>query len=272
MGTKFYGLSAQLALSNCRVKTYPDGSRKILVCSSPIFNPDGVELTTSKDYHSHHMEDEPKTDTTANVDERAIRRAKQKLADYILCNDFEWFVTLTFDGSKVDRYDYSAGVRPLNTFLSNAVQRKGLKYVGVPEFHKDGAVHFHFLMNSALPLIDSGTVSVEGLKKPVKLATYKRHYKGKPCHTVYNLQGWKMGFSTAIHTYGERGRVAKYVTKYLEKDVRKVGGRYFLHSSNLRLPQVDYMTINYDEFPREPFGFPYINQQWKYQYIPPQED
>ena len=39
---------------------------------------------------------------------RSMRRARSKLRRLALANDFQYFVTLTLDGSKIDRYDGAA--------------------------------------------------------------------------------------------------------------------------------------------------------------------
>ena len=72
--------------------------------------------------------------------------------NYSLANDWDWFVTLTFDPQKVDRYNYSDCAKKLKNFI-DVTRRKcpGLKYLFVPELHKDGAFHFHGLI--ALSLI-----------------------------------------------------------------------------------------------------------------------
>ena len=250
---------------NCRVKTYPDGTQAVLVCSRAIFNPERLEDADSEAVSLTALcDDKPKEQSA--VQERSLRRAKQMLKDYILCNDFTHFVTFTIDGSCCDRSDYGAIIKPLNKWLDNRVQRKGLKYLFVPEYHSDGkSIHFHGLVNGeAVTLADSGTVSVQGLKKPVKVATYKRKYADRECHTVYNVTDWKYGFSTAIALYGDRNAVAAYVGKYLEKDLQKIGGRLYLHSNNLALPDVAYMHADFSEFEGEPFNFNDVNIWWKY--------
>ena len=91
-----------------------------------------------------------------------MRRARAKVRRLALSNDFRWFVTLTLDPQKVDRYDPAAVVRKLNQWCSNQVKRKGLCYILVPERHKDGALHFHGFFNDALEAVDSGHKSKDG--------------------------------------------------------------------------------------------------------------
>lgn len=187
------------------------------------------------------------------------RRARRKIFDYCICNDFDIFVTLTLDKSLIDRNDYAAVIRKLNTFLDNRVRRKGLRYIGVPEYHKSGGLHFHFAMTSnAFKLVDSGTVSIDGHKKPVKVATADRW--GVPehtRHTVYNVVDWRLGFSTAIFRYGDRGAFAHYLSKELCKNVQKslcdsgsidkIGGRWYYHGGKLNKPFVRYYNSPYVE-------------------------
>ena len=131
----------------------------------------------------------------------------------------------------IKRNSYEAVYEAFRVWLSNHVQRRGLKYVAVPEYHSGEksqdktAIHFHILSNSnAVELVDSG------------------HYrKGRQ---VFNIPSWKKGFSTAIYTDGDRGstdNTAKYICKYMTKsNGNKVGGRYYLSGGNLQRPMYVY--------------------------------
>lgn len=187
------------------------------------------------------------------------RRARRKIFDYIICNKFDCFITLTLDKSLIDRSDYGAVIKRLKDFLSNRVKRKGLIYLGVPEYHKNGGLHFHFCVNSsAFSLVDSGCVSIDGRKKPIKKATAKRlRIPQSDWHTVYNVTDWKLGFSTAIMTYGDRGALAHYMRKELDKDcqkrltpdgfVEKIGGRWYYSGGHLKKPVVKLENRNFDD-------------------------
>ena len=188
------------------------------------------------------------------------RRARRKIFDYIICNDFDMFVTLTLDAKLIDRNDYGAIIKRLNTWLGNRVKRKGIRYIGAPEYHKNGGLHFHFAVNGAdkFRLIDSGTVTVDGRKKPIRADTARfRGYPPEQLHTVYNLPEWQLGFSTAILTYGDRGALAHYLSKELCKDVQKslvksgsidkIGGRWYLHGGHFEKPVVELANRNFEE-------------------------
>ena len=264
---------------NARTKYYLDENGnavpyEIMVCSRPVFS-DGAELS---EYSLDLMERLEYREAAAELFggklpngggyksvpatkqeclDASRRRGRRKIFDYVICNDFDCFVTLTLDKNQIDRGDYGAVIKKLNSFLGNRVKRKGLKYVGVPEYHKNGGLHFHFAATAAaFKLVDSGTVAVAGNKRPMRTSTADR--KGIPKedrHTVYNIADWRLGFSTCIMTYGERGALATYLSKELCKDVQKslvvggdiekIGGRWYLHGGQLRKPLVTYTNVGY---------------------------
>lgn len=159
--------------------------------------------------------------------ERAQRRARIAVRDLGLSNDWAYFVTLTLDAKRIDRYDPVEVVKHLNHWLDNRVRRDGLAYVLVPEHHKDGAIHFHGFFNDALPVVDSGHHDAGG-------------------HTVYNLPAWGWGFSTAIALYGERAAAVAYCCKYVAKQQEKIGGRWYYSGGKLRRPDVEWCDVDFD--------------------------
>lgn len=234
---------------NTRIKSYPDGSTQVLVCDKPIFGGAGWERAGEG----------PKVPNTAKKRgeegesvERSMRRARAQVRDIALCTPFSYFVTLTLDKAKVDRYDMAAITRKLNTWCDNQVRRKGLAYVLVPERHQDGAVHFHGFFNSALEAVDSGTMTLPGWKKPrrPRSAAQRREWAEMGARVVYNLPGWSLGFTTAIGLYGEYSRAVSYVCKYIGKDEEKIGGRWYYSGGALGRPEVTYCNSSLREVER----------------------
>lgn len=252
---------------NCRSKFYPqpDGSLKLaeeMCCNRYIFNPDNVETRINyerleREEYYRAMEElqynpKPrdifKKSPEDNI-QRSKRRAKNKLFDLINCNKFDYFVTLTLDRKKIDRKNYTVIIKKLNSYLDNRVRRSGLYYVGVPELHKDGSFHFHFLMNDVLKLIHSGTYIRPNSSRPVKAETVKRSgFSLDECRDVYNIADWSLGFTTAIKTYGDIKAVANYVGKYITKGEKKVGGRWYYSGGKLLKPVFTYSRENFNEF------------------------
>lgn len=237
-------------MHNCIVRSFPDGSCEVLASDRAVFREPGWEdarkwgkAVRGDSEGSHGHEPDP-------VDslERAKRRAKRAVSDLALCNEFRWFVTLTLDPGKVDRYDAAAVTRKLNSWLDNQVRRKGLAYVLVSERHKDGAIHFHGFFNDALAVVDSGTLSIGGGKpRRPRSAAQREYWLEQGAHAVYNLPGWTLGFTTAIELYGERRKAVGYVCKYITKAEEKVGGRWYYSGGALKRPEVTYTDVDFDK-------------------------
>lgn len=259
-----------------RLKTYPGGRTEVLVCDRPIFGGDGWEEHGKEKRARGRKKD--REEAQGHDVARAVRRARAQVRDLALCNPFRWFVTLTLDKSRVNRYDMVEITRKLNTWLDNQVRRKGLAYVLVPERHKDGAVHFHGFFNDALEAVDSGTLSLPGQKRPrrPRSARQRAEWLEQGAHVVYNLPAWSWGFTTAIELYGEYDRAVGYVCKYIGKGMEaspngddpgpdhvangdvapaKVGGRWYYSGGALARPEVSYADLDLREAQAEPGAY-----------------
>jgi hypothetical protein len=137
-----------------------------------------------------------------------------------------YFVTLTLDPQRINRYDPVVVVKKLSYWLDNHVRRDGLAYVLVPELHKDGAIHFHGFFNEALTGRDSG-------------------HKDDAGHPIYNLPSWGWGFSTAIALYGDIDAAIGYTAKYVTKAPEKIGGRWYYSGGKLERPTVSWCNADW---------------------------
>ena len=259
-----------------RLKKYPGGDWELLTCSRPIFRESGWEergkdralaaLARSDAERGAASEAEAIAEaeavqTPANMD-RAARRAAAKVRDLALSNDFRWFVTLTLDPEKINRFDVKEITRKLNNWLDNQVRRKGLKYVLVAERHKDGAIHFHGMINDVPGLVPSGTWKVPGHKKPIKPRSEAQRRKWasegaeKGFHEVFNWEAWPLGFTTAIRLYGDYSCAVAYVCKYIRKqttgpEAGKIGGRWYYSGGALTLPEVELVDVGLADLSEE---------------------
>lgn len=228
-----------------RMKVYPDGSADLLCSDRPIFREAGYEDVEFS---------EPETRSPAPAKDpdgslaRSKRRARSMVADYVRANDLDLFCTFTLAPDKVDRYDVQAVLKRLTYWLDNMVRRKGLKYVLVPEYHKDGAVHFHACVNRALSLVDSGTIDKHDGGKPRRPRTQAQRAEWLTAggSVVYNVENWTLGFSTAIQMYGDRAKAINYVTKYISKSDGKIAGRWYYSGGKLQLPAVYLCHVDFD--------------------------
>lgn len=213
---------------NAVVYNYSDGSQDVICCTAAIFRETGWEQVPGKydDRAIPAPREAGKKAEGADM-ERSMRRARAKLRRLALSNDFDYFVTLTLDPAKIDRYDGAAVTRALGRWADNMVRRHGLRYVLVPERHKDGAFHFHgFMAGPGLKTVDSG-VKWDG-------------------RTVYNLPQWTLGYTTAERLYGDYHAAVGYCCKYIGKqDAERPLGRWYYSGGALREPEKVYADLNY---------------------------
>lgn len=234
-------LTADAIRHTCRVKIFPDGTADVLIASRAIFRESGWEERQTYPAETPETPETPDPEAEDAIPscgpERAMRRARAAVRDIARANRFAYFVTLTLDAAKVDRYDMAAITKKLNNWLDNRVRRNGLAYVLVPERHKDGAIHFHGFFNDALPVVDSG-------------------HKDRAGHRVYNLPAWPLGFSTAIELYGDYQSAVAYVCKYIGKQGEKPGGRWYYSGGDLKRPEVYLCDADPAEMPGQGYTFP----------------
>lgn len=153
----------------------------------------------------------------------SLRRSKTTVQDIVLCNKFDLFCTFTFDPRKVDRYNFSECSSCMRRWLSHQRERslkygRELKYLIIPEQHKDGAWHFHALLSGY-----SSTLRDTGLKT-------------SQLRTIYNITSFRLGFTTAVKIDSMAG-VSTYITKYITKAfVSRYNGKKFFCSVGLKRP------------------------------------
>lgn len=233
--------SENLAKHYSRAKYAPDaggGLRLISVqhMSLPVFGEAGYEearparrLSVFDDTEGDEAEGCETPDAAANA-ARAARRAQVSAFDYIICNPaLDAFGTFTFDPARIaERAEYEACYEALRPWVSNRVQRSGLKYIVCPERHKAGGIHFHMIFNSS---------AVDMVRARNAKTGRAMSHNGNP---LFNIPSWGYGFTSAeVIRQGnnDRNAVAKYILKYMSKQGgQRIGGRYFLHGGDLAKP------------------------------------
>lgn len=160
-------------------------------------------------------------------------RTINKIYEITRANTWEYFITLTFDPKKIDSTDYRLLSRKVSQWVKNIKKRYApdLKYILVPELHEDGKkYHFHGLLSDCGEM----TFSDSGVTK-----------KGM---TIYNLDDFKYGFSTATLVQ-DNGKVASYITKYITKELITVteGQKRYWSSRNLEKVVVSNYLLHPDE-------------------------
>ena len=139
----------------------------------------------------------------------SVQRTKAVVREYAHCNEFNYFVTFTFDSNKIDRYDYNLLKKRITQFFNDFKKRyqHNFKYLIVPEFHRDGAIHFHGLL-----YIDESELKINSNG----YFTWSRYEK-------------RFGF-ISLSKIVDKEKIANYIAKYITKDVdiiEKYKNRYF---------------------------------------------
>lgn len=241
---------------NAIVYAYPNGDFDILCAAERIFHPEGWEESWASG-DGERVKPAPRTkDKKAQGDDRlrSMRRARAKLRRLALSNEFQWFVTLTLDPAKIDRFDPKTIMAKVNRWLDNMVRRNGLRYVLVPEQHKDGAYHFHGFFAGDLRILDSGTIDLPGEAKPKRPRNeaQRAEWLAAGGRIVYNLPQWDLGFTTALELYGTYSQAVAYVCKYIGKqEGERPMGRWYYSGGDLKDPTKLYTTLDYRDIERE---------------------
>lgn len=152
---------------------------------------------------------------------RSVRRSKMLIEDVIISNKWSLWVTFTFNKKYVDRYDFNKCRKIMNNWLH---RQKDLQYIIVPEFHKDGAVHFHGLLHNY-----NGTLTDSGLKT-------------KNGQVIYN-SSFSSGFDRFIKIDDNYLALANYISKYVTKDMPVIFGRKRFQTSQDLIRPINHKNV-----------------------------
>jgi len=197
------------------------------------------EKQNSKDNKSQNEE---KSDNNRSIIS-SLNRTVNKIYEHARANDWEYFVTLTFNNN-IDRYDYGECSHCVHKFLDNTKKTNpDMKYIVVPELHKDGAYHFHGIFSNIpnVAMVDSGVYSFG--KYTWKKETIPPNLLDK-CRLIYSMGRYNYGYSD-IQKVEDSKKTANYICKYITKElvVATKGKRRYWASRNLNKPDVTEMLL-----------------------------
>lgn len=226
---------------NVKYKAYPDGTIEEYFYSEPVGRyvpPLSVSENIIEPFFGSCVP-VSRMDTGEEYQDKKRRsisnsrnRTIQKVYDIARCNNWNWFVTMTFNPQLVDSFNFDECSIKLSNWLKNLRRvDPSIRYLFVPEQHKSGAWHFHGVVSdsSEFRMTDSG-------------------HKDKRGRVIYNIGRYKYGFTTATLVGSNEG-VTKYITKYITKDlvVNTPGKKRYWSSRNIELPQVDTYLVEKPE-------------------------
>lgn len=203
-------------MNHCIIKRDIHGNYRISFFSD--FRSDKIDISSSRNY-----------------DYESFARSKRTVIDYGMNNDFDFFVTITFDGNKVDRYNANSVLRKLQNALKDyrRFYDSDFAYVLVPERHADGAIHFH------------------GLFKIGRTDLVERHFDVKRRCVYYRIEFFyrRLGRFRMDKIATNAIYVSAYITKYITKENERIFYRRYLCSKGLKSGDVVVNVSGDDAIP-----------------------
>lgn len=189
---------------NCKVFCYANNKQQIRFYSNDVHVNDAVtELIQEKRSITKSVKKDnnmdPDKDFSAMVSQK---RTVNEIYNITRSNSWDYFITLTFNRQRVNRYDFDTVVESAGKYFNflRKVYDNDLKYFLVPEKHKDGAWHIHGLVASdKITIVDSGHIDKKG-------------------RTIYNMPHYILGWSDATRISNQFA-ACSYMTKYVTKDL-----------------------------------------------------
>lgn len=216
---------------NCRVFDYPTGQH-VTFYRQAIHSGELKNENFKKTYQRERTEKEEEHCVSVS-----LKYTKNKIYQIARSEGWDWFITLTFDRQKTDASDYDEVVKKLTQYLNNFRKRgkcPNLKYLIVPELHKDGKnYHFHGLLSNCDRLHFA----------------YSGHNDRKSGKPIFNIRDWTLGYTTATRVE-DSGKVSSYITKYITKatvNYLKNKKRYYA-SQNIRVVEPEYYIEDEEDF------------------------
>lgn len=168
---------------------------------------------------------------------KRVKERKEKIIDIAFCNNWLYFITLTFDTKNKEYfpngYSHETAIELLKKWINNQHHKnKNMRYILVSEFHKEsGNLHFHGLFNNVNWSFSSAINPHTG-KEIIQ----------NGCK-VYNLNDYKYGFTT-ISEIKDTRKVSIYLSKYITKDLISLKNKkVFWYSRNLNRPKIYYRYL-----------------------------
>lgn len=149
-----------------------------------------------------------------------ISRAKSKVREYVLCNSWDYFCTLTISPEKFDRYNLKNYIKELGIFIQNynrlCSDEQKVRYLFVPEMHADGAWHLH------------------GFIKGIRDCDIYINQNGYISWKQYDEKFGYLSFSRIRSKEKCSNYILKYITKDIARSVSTLGNHLYYCSKGLK--------------------------------------
>ena len=169
-----------------------------------------------------------------------ICRARNKILEYVLCNDFVFFVTFTLDPKKYDRNNLKLFIKHLGYFIQDYNRRKNanIKYLLIPEQHEDGCWHMHgFIMGLPYDRLELFDLHGDRALPPYIVKKLRNN------ELLYYFPEYEKRFGYNIFEPIRNKKASvlymcKYLTKDLSRNVTQLGGHLYYCSKGLKKAEI----------------------------------
>ncbi len=171
----------------------------------------------------------------------SLCRTKRRIKEICLCNDFEYFMTVTVSSENCDRFSLQ-DVQDKMKKIFKKIKRKysEFKYIFITEEHKKGGFHFHGMIKG----ISTNDLIQFTLDDNIPLKMKQLIFMGELLYH-FKIFDDEMGWNT-FSPIKDYNKCCNYITKYITKDcVKNESNQIYFCSRGLKKPQEEFM-INQD--------------------------
>lgn len=144
-----------------------------------------------------------------------LSRTRQTVQELALCNEWEYFFTGTLNQAKYNRYDLQKYIKDLSQFIQDKRKQynSDIKYLLIPEKHKDGAWHIHGLLSG----ISEEKLQMFEITKKLPYFILNALQNGI---SVFDWRSYSKKFGyCSFSPVRDSYAITKYITKYITKDM-----------------------------------------------------
>lgn len=148
----------------------------------------------------------------------SLSRTRSTIFELALCNEWEWFVTLTLNPEYHDRKDLTRYKKKLTVWLKNynRIHETNIRYLLIPEQHADGqSWHMHGLL-VGLPKEHLEEFTIQEKLPSKMIIEIARGNK------LYNWPAYAKKFGyVSLSKIRNIESTSRYITKYISKELAK---------------------------------------------------
>lgn len=184
------------------------------------------------------------SDETERFDSN-ISRARARIFELAACNEWEYFATLTLR-PEFDRTNLDEWRKRFAQWLRD-YRKKGydVKYLLVPEQHKNGAWHMHGFFSGIGEVTEFGPEDIGSGFTASDVAAFKAAALNKEGNLIWRDYSRRWGYCTLSRIRSHQA-AARYITKYVTKSLAMenlISGAHLFYASR-GLASAELLAIN----------------------------